>query len=219
MTAKDIINNDLPFLKEKDSVGRALEIMNDSRQVQLPFLRNNTFLGIFTEDLLLNYTYDTRLSEVPFLKEDLYLVSTSPILEVIKIFNSAQTDILPVFNSEDEWIGTLDRNSAQSAFISQFELSNSGGIIEILVKNDDFSFSEIARLIENEDTKIVFFYTSQLNTDNQKILSIKLNKDNISKIVAVLERFGYEVSSYYASEPVHNNEKDRYDNLMKYLNI
>ena len=50
-------------------------------------------------------------------------------------------------------------------------------------------------------------------------LTLKLNKEDLKHIVATLERFDYNVkSSYYESEFI-DTLNDRYDSLMRFLNV
>ena len=50
-------------------------------------------------------------------------------------------------------------------------------------------------------------------------LTLKINRENITSIVATLERFGYTVEASYAHEPVESIEQERYNMLMKYLSV
>lgn len=221
MNAKDIINNNILTLKPNDSVEKALNIIADSRLSQLPFIENNKFVGIFTDDLLHNFDFDTLLKDVPFLKVEQSIPAEMPILEVVKNFESSDFDILPVYDLNNNWLGTLDRKSTQNHFINQFELKSPGAIIEIVTPENNYSLFEISRIIENEDTKITFMLSKSTIIDQKPhlILSLKVNKTQISRVVNALERHGYEVSSYFSTEQVDNLEKDRYDLLMKYLSI
>ena len=64
----------------------------------------------------------------------------------------------------------------------------------------------------------------QLNTSVQletgKILAtIKINKMEISDIVATFQRFDYDVKYYFGEEHYNNELKDNFNHLMNYLNI
>jgi hypothetical protein len=57
--------------------------------------------------------------------------------------------------------------------------------------------------------------------DKGKIkLTLKINQEDLSRIVATLERFGYRVIARYQENRTDpTNEKERLDMLMRYLNI
>ena len=56
--------------------------------------------------------------------------------------------------------------------------------------------------------------------DKGKIkLTLKINQDDLSRIVATLERFGYRVIARYRETKREDEGKERIDLLMRYLNI
>ncbi len=221
MIAKDLIDSNIPTLNSKDNVERALQIMNDLRIAQLPFVKENQFEGIFSEDFLLNFDFDILLSELPSLKEEISIKPFTPILEVIKSFENAQTEILPVINDQNLFEGIIEKKHAYQSFVKQLSLNEPGGIIEINLANRDYSLHEISRIIENENAKItcLYFSKSKIEINNNVLLTIKLDISQISNVVNSLGRYGFDVTAYYATEPVANLEKDRYELLMKYLSI
>jgi acetoin utilization protein AcuB len=54
MLTKDLINNNIPRLQLQDSVGKALQLINDFRISHLPVVSEETFLGLISEDDLLD---------------------------------------------------------------------------------------------------------------------------------------------------------------------
>ena len=56
--------------------------------------------------------------------------------------------------------------------------------------------------------------------DKGKIkLTIKINQDDLTRIVATLERFAYRVIASYQTTPTEGHDRERLDMLMRYLNI
>jgi acetoin utilization protein AcuB len=57
--------------------------------------------------------------------------------------------------------------------------------------------------------------------DKGKIkLTLKINQEDLSRVIATLERFNYRIiARYQESRTDPNNEKERLDMLMRYLNI
>lgn len=97
-------------------------------------------------------------------------------------------------------------------------MNDTGGLLEINLNNKEYSLSEISKVVELESANILSSFISY-DDQNQMHLTLKLDISQISGVVNALERYGYDVVSYFASEPVTNLEKDRYDLLMKYLSI
>ena len=83
----------------------------------------------------------------------------------------------------------------------------------------DYSFNEISRLIESNEAQI-----KQLNTNVDPLtglmeVTIKINKLEVSDIVASFQRHEYNVKYYFGEELFENELKTNYDNLMNYLKI
>jgi len=218
MVAKELIDSNIPVLKQTDNVDRALQLMSECKNTHLPYLHNEIFSGFFSEDFLLNYDYDTLLEEIRPEMVELKIDSNLPILELIKLFSRTVFELLPVFDSAELFLGVVEKKEVNERFIETLALNDNGGIIEINLHNKEYSLTEISKIVEYEYAKIISLFLSY-DSQNQMHLTLKLDIAQISGVVNSLERYGYEVASYFASEPVTNIEKDRYDLLMKYLSI
>jgi hypothetical protein len=106
------------------------------------------------------------------------------------------------------------------AFSKTIAVQSPGGIIVASIKKIDYSLAEITRLIEADGAKVIGCYLldDDENTDSLKI-TLKLDKKDVSHIVATLERFNYRIVALFQEEKIISNEKERLDILMKYLNI
>lgn len=217
MVAKDLLSNDVPVLRPSDSVDRALQLMSDFKYSQLPLVNEKQYEGVLNEDHLLNYDFDTLLEEIKPIDFHIDIDENFPLVEIIKSFRNETIEFLPV-QSKGGFLGIIERKTAFQTLVDKMVLSENGGLIEIKTKDGDYQLSDISRIIEQESGKIMSMFLSH-DILNNLLVTLKIDVSQISPIVSSLERHGYEVSSYYASEPVTNLEKDRYDLLMKYLSI
>jgi hypothetical protein len=84
----------------------------------------------------------------------------------------------------------------------------------------DYSLAEICRYIEENNAKVLSSMLAEDPMDKGKIkLTLKINQDDLSRIVATLERFGYRVIARYRETKREDEGKERIDLLMRYLNI
>lgn len=218
MTAKNFISKTLPVLKPSDIVDDALMLFNDYKVNYLPLINEDRFLGVFSEDLLLNYDTDFSLSEVQPIAVEKTVLENDSLLEAVNKAYTLEFDVIPVINSDGEYVGIIDKLELFQAFIGSLALHEPGGLLEINLKRTDYSLSEISRIIENESGKVISSFIST-DKNNDLVLSLKLDISHISAVISALNRYGYEVLSYHSSEPINNLEKDRFDLLMKYLSI
>ena len=88
------------------------------------------------------------------------------------------------------------------------------------MNSNDYSLTEISRLIETENAKILSSTVKEDELDPLKIkLTIKINKTELAHIVATLERFGYKIIARYQESDQDNNEQERLNQLLKFLDI
>jgi len=83
----------------------------------------------------------------------------------------------------------------------------------------DYSLSEISRIVESNDAKILSLYISS-HTDSTKLeVTIKINRTDLSAIIQTFNRYNYTIkASFHQSEYV-DDLKDRFDSFMSFLNI
>lgn len=95
-------------------------------------------------------------------------------------------------------------------------MQSSGGVIVLSLKQTDYSLSEITRLTEAENAKILASSIANDYLDTTKIkLTLKINKNNLTPIFSVLERFNYHIIAIYEGINAAPVEKERWGMLMK----
>ena len=78
--------------------------------------------------------------------------------------------------------------------------------------------TEIANIIESNDTKILSSYVISKKDSTKMELTIKLNKTDITAIIKDLERYEYNVKASYKEEDPNTDFVERYEQLMRFLN-
>jgi hypothetical protein len=73
--------------------------------------------------------------------------------------------------------------------------------------------------VETNDAQITQLNSYWDTTTDTFLVTIKINKFEISDIVATFQRYEYVVKYYFGEELYQNELRDNYDHLMTYLNI
>ena len=90
----------------------------------------------------------------------------------------------------------------------------------ISMKQIDYSLAELSRLIESENAKILSCTVKEDELDSEKVkLTLKINQKNLSHIVATLERFNYKIIARFQESDVNKGEKEKLDQLLRFLDI
>ena len=221
MTTAEIINHELPILKLSDTVGNALNWMEENRIVQLVVANNGKYAGIVSEETLMNYDENLQLIDVMLQFSEIYLFDYQHIYESLGVISKYHLDTLGVVDEELNFVGTITATEIYSKFAELLGSQDPGAVLVVSLKSRDYSLAEISRLIESDNAKITSSYFSGSNyaNDDSARLTLKINRENITSITATLERFGYIVEASYAHEPIESLEQERYDMLMRYLSV
>jgi hypothetical protein len=135
--------------------------------------------------------------------------------------NDNDLQIVAVVGEKDkEFKGVIAIKDTIDIFAKTYASQVSGGILILTMGYFDYSLSQISRLVEENDAKIVSSFIETDASDPSKIrLTLKINKEDLSRIIATLERFNYNVAAAYHDEPDADRGLDRINLLMKYLNM
>ncbi len=221
MIAKDLINPIVPALNIDDDIGRASSLMDDLHLSMLPVLDNGHFRGFIHEDALYDDLFDKAvLGAYPLVTNNCTVYQDQHFYEIVKVAAECQNGLVAVLETEDIFLGVISAEDLVHGFAKTIAVQSPGSIIEISLKQIDYSLAEITRLIEAESAKIIGCFLSNDPTDNTLVnVTIKLDKKSVNHVVAMLKRFNYQIIRILQEENLVSYEKERLDALMKYLSI
>ncbi len=220
MTAKELINDSFPPLKLSDSGLKALNWMEEFRLEHLPIVDGLNYIGLASEeDILKLSSLDQPLANhnLPLIKP--FVRFNQPVFEVVKLISQDKLTIVPVIDASGNYIGLITLSDILKHYSDSGLFDDAAGVIVLEVGAKNYSISEIARLIENEDARILSLYLTP-NAENETIdLTIKINQPELSRILSSFSRHGYLVKEHYHQSEFMDDLKSRYDSLMNYLGI
>lgn len=221
MIAEELINQMVPPLKLSDSGEKAVRWMEEFRLNQLPVVKNRKFLGLVTEENILDAKdKELLLSKIPFDFEHVHVQNNQHFYNVMELAIKNKVQVVPVLDELQEYLGVITVNDTIAAFGQMSAMQGQGGILVLCMAERDYSLSEISRLVESNNAKILSAYVSPDEADIFKIkLTLKINTVDLSRIVATLERFGYKITAQFQDGSEVQDDQDRLDMLLRYLNV
>jgi acetoin utilization protein AcuB len=220
MLTAELINNNIPRLKLQDTVGKALRLINDYRVTHLPVVSEDKYLGLISEDDLLDA--DDEKSPVELLQENFLHQSIKENLHFLNAVNYSiqfETSIVPIVNNANELTGVIpvvDLIKTLGNFSGANEI---GGIIVLEMERSQFSISEISRIVESNDATILHLNTTTHPDTGLLTITLHLNKKEITAILAAFERYDYTVIFDLNDGKFEDNIDTNYRHLMNYLDI
>jgi acetoin utilization protein AcuB len=219
MLTKELINNNIPRLKLQDSVAKALQLINDYRITHLPVVAENTFLGLISEDDLLDAEDEKLPVEV---LQNSFLKAAVPanvhFLNAVSSSIQFDTTIVPVVDDETYAgvITTTDLLKTLGNFSGADEI---GGLIVLEMQRTQFAISEISRIVESNDCTILHLNTTVHPLTGMLTVTLHINKREIASVIATFERYDYNVVYSFGNENFENEINSNYNHLMHYLDI
>jgi acetoin utilization protein AcuB len=220
MLTRELLSQTLPSLRLHDKVYQALQLMNDNHVTHLPIISNEKYTGIISEEDLLQVDNDGLTLEQ--LEQSFFNVAVKEdehFLKMIQVAAENGLSIVPVVNEENELVGTVAYNDLLRYASEFMSLNEPGGLIVLEIASNQYSFNEISKLVEINDAQITQLNSSNDAETGMMQVTIRINKPEISDIVATFQRYEYNIKYSFGEEQYVNELRTNYDNLMNYLKI
>ena len=221
MIAAELINPIIPHLQPTDLAEKALHWMEELRVSQLPVVEKGGYAGLLRDDAVLESSQQKKpVGVLPLVSKNCFVYESQHFYDVIRVAAEFGVQTVAVLNGNGEYQGVITLEDTIAAFAQTAAVQSPGAILILSMNQLDYSMAEIARLVESEGGKIL---CSSISTDLQDAsrikLTLKINKNDVSRIIATLERFGYRIIATFQETEVMSNDRDRLDMLIRFLEI
>jgi len=108
MLTRELTSQSLPFLRLHDKVYQALELMNENRVAHLPVVDGDKFVGILSEQDLLQAENDN--ASLDSFEQSFSTVSVKEeehFLKAVQLAADNGLSVVPVVTEENELLGTV----------------------------------------------------------------------------------------------------------------
>jgi len=207
-------------VKPSDSIAYALHKMSDLHSSQLAVVDNQSFIGLISEDQLLNQSdVDQEVGQLNSLLKFVYLFNDQHPLDALQYMSAHQLSVLPILDKEHKYTGSITAKELLHELNDILGNSEPGAIIVLELGKADVSLSHITHLIESENVHIRSLAIREIPDSTKVEMTIKVDKQNIAPLVASLWRFDYTVKATFNDGSPDSDINDRYGILMNYLNL
>lgn len=194
-------------------------LFNETTYSHFPIIKNNQLVGLVSETDIQGIDEDQlELGEFKHLFSLFLIEENNNLLEILKVFAFYETNLIPVVNNNNEYLGYYDLIDILHVYKDTPFLNNEGSTILLEKEIRDYSFSEICQIVESNNGKILGVFISETNATSVKI-TLKFNSQDVNEIVQSFRRYNYKVLTNLKEDFYLEELKDRTNYLMKYLNI
>lgn len=219
MLVSEIIQSSVPVLHYDDTVEEAIELLQENNLEHLAVLDNDNYEGLISMDELLSANNTDTISMLAGKFIHISIIDNQFFLNALKLITESGITVLPVLSANNEYIGVITERILLQHLAIFLSADAPGGIFVLEMQREKFSIGELCRLVETNDAYVTQFNTYTEHISGLFIVTFKINKTEISDILATLQRYDYTVRYYFGEEFFENGLKENFQNLMAYLNV
>jgi acetoin utilization protein AcuB len=220
MLAIELIADAIPPVHTSDSIQKAIDRMVEFRVRHLPIVNEDQFLGLLSENDIASETdLQTPVGALALSLVNPYVLEDQHIYDVIRLFNERQLTIVPVLDAAKNYSGLITINALTEYFAALTAVEQPGGIIVLEINNKNNSLAHMSQIVESDNAQILSSYVRTFPDSTRMEVTLKVNKQDISTIIATFLRYEYDIKATFNHTDDNDNSRDRYNSLMNYLNL
>lgn len=215
MLIREYISKDYSAFDLSDSIEEASEIAKEFGYSHVFVKKRGVYIGALSQPFL-EESPEGSLESLEMHLEKFAVYDDANLLDSIKLFYTFNSNIVPVIDKEDKYLGYLSSEDVFCEFSKYPLFSETGAVMIIQTNNSHYSFTEIASIVESNHAKIYGCYVSSINEEAIQI-TLKISNDSLSSIDETFERYGYNVVFKYYNDTKEDLIKDRFGFFQKFL--
>lgn len=219
MLYSNIISTPAPPLQLSDNIEYAQLILDELKVNQWPVVEESAFKGLLSEELVLDSVGTTLIRDV--VAELLpYKVTTSDhYLEAARLMTDRKLDVIGVTTPEGEYLGVIHMRDMLTQLTNLTGTNIPGGLIVLEADPVHFSAGEINRLVETNDAQIRQLNTQIDESTGRFLVTMRINRMEVSDIIATLQRYDYKVTYFVGDEQYENELRRNFHHLLHFIEM
>jgi acetoin utilization protein AcuB len=220
MIARQMITDGILPLKTSDTGRIALSWMEDYRVFHLPIVNHLGFLGLISEFDIYDFNdLDEPVGNHTLSLSAAFVYDYQHIYDVLRLVKKQHLSLIPVIDENDNYTGSISMQSLIEHFAQSLSVSDPGGVVVLEMSAIDYSLSEIARIVESNNAKILSLFVHSWPDSTRIEVTLKINHVELGAVLQTFNRYNYNIKAIFSEQDDLDDLRERYDSLMNYLNI
>jgi len=212
------ITNDYKAIDIQESILLVQEFFDELNFSHFPVVEEEIYIGSIASDDLETFEANKKVSDYRYSLEGFFARNTMIWLDVLEVFAKNNTNLVPVLDEKNKYVGYYEINDIMKFFHETPFLQEPGGIIIVKKRTSEYSMGQIAQIVESNNGKLLGLFVSETDSENS-LVTIKISLGVMNEIIQSFRRYNYEIVSDHFEDNYINTLKERSDYLEKYLNI
>lgn len=218
MKIQSHIRNNLPTFGLQDSMKEVVRFFKHSTCSHVAVVDEGLYVGVLAEHDLATFEKDKTIEDYRFNLESFHVYREASWLDILEVFSRNDTNLLPVLEEGGYFLGYYDLSDMLEFFIETPFFTEPGGILVIAKGLKDYSFSEIAQIVESNNTKLLGAFITNMRNDVIQ-LTLKIGTENLNDVIQTFRRYNYSILFGNNDDQFLEDLRQRSDYLDKYLNV
>ncbi len=219
MLNQQIISPDIIPLRPDQTVEEALLSMEDQQLRQLPVVAGGVYEGLLSEDDLFDSNQHDLLSALQPVYQPFSVIAEDHFLTAVSTLSSRRLQLVPVVSANKEYVGAIGKDQLLQQLTQLCGAMSGGALLVLEMEPHQYSISELSKLVETNDAHITQLNSAMNDQSGHLLVTLRINKREVSDIVATLQRYEYHVVFYSGEEHYENEMRRNYDHLMNFLTM
>ncbi len=221
MRALELINYLIPPLRPADPIAKAMQWLDELRVSEIPITVDENFLGFVNDEIIYSNDREKQLiEEIELVGSGCVASANDHFYEILKIASRENCKSVAIVNDNQQYLGVVTMEDVVSALSKTSSVESEGAILVISTQSRDYYLSEICRMVEAADAKVLGAHLVSDISDPSKLeLTLKINKSETSYVISNLEQNGYKVIQSFSESAGTAHEQERIDQLLNFLKI
>jgi CBS domain-containing protein len=218
MLLSEYINTTIPVFEPEDSLKEVILFFTHSTHSHVAIAESGHFLGLLGEQDIDSFQESSLIESYRYQFENFLVRPEDSWLDVLETFSRNDANILPIVSEEGVFLGYYDLTDIVGIFRDMPFYTEPGVILVVGRPLRDYSFSEIAQIVEGNNTRLLGAMITGIREEMAEI-TLKMSNANIGEVLSTFRRYGYTVITGSADDPFLEALKTRSDYLSKFLNV
>jgi CBS domain containing-hemolysin-like protein len=214
----DYITNDYKAIDSQETIADVQDFFIDVPFSHFSVLNEGVYIGSIAADDVETFDTDKKVADYKYALEGFFARKNMIWLDVLEVFAKNHTNIVPVLDEENSYVGYYELEDIVKFFHETPFLKEQGGIIIVKKSILDYSMSQITQIVESNNGKLLGLFVSEADAETIQV-TIKIALGSMNDIIQTFRRYNYEIVSEHHEDNYLNSLKERSDYLDKYLNI
>jgi Mg/Co/Ni transporter MgtE len=218
MEITNYITTDFKAIDSQETIATVKDFFDDLTFSHFPVIEEGIYIGSISSEDIENFDNDKKVIDYKYTLAGFFTRTDSIWLEVLEVFAKNHTNLVPVLDEKNSYIGYYELDDIMSFFHQTPFLKEQGRILKVKKGVLDYSMSQITQIVESNNGKLLGLFISESDVDSIEV-TMKISLGAINEIIQSFRRYNYEIISEHQEDNYINSLKERSDYLDKYLNM